>query len=116
MSKNQLSILLGKNIVSIRKKRGLTQRALAEKLLISSDAMVCIEKGRNAPKMSRVQEIADILECSVVELFKSDEEIIKEKTNFLVEQMKHLPLETQEALSALFSSQIQLVENTLKKK
>ena len=41
-----------------------SQKKLAERLEISQDAMARMEKGRIAPKMGRLQDIADTLQCS----------------------------------------------------
>ncbi len=53
-----------------RQKKGMTQIELAERLGIEQHSLSRMEKGIIAPKMSRLQELADILECSVADLFR----------------------------------------------
>jgi len=52
-----------------RKQLGLTQDELAELLRIGQQSMSRIERGVMAPKFERLQEIAQMLHCSVPELF-----------------------------------------------
>lgn len=60
-----------------RKKAGLTQKDLADKLGITASAITQIEKGLTMPDINRVSAIADILKISVDELFRGKNEKIK---------------------------------------
>ena len=64
MVENKLALIVGENIPDRRRRLGLSQKELAERLEISQDAMARMEKGRIAPKMGRLQDIADTLQCS----------------------------------------------------
>ena len=64
MAENKFVLIVGENISDRRRRLGLSQKKLAERLEISQDAMARMEKGRIAPKMGRLQDIADTLQCS----------------------------------------------------
>lgn len=65
MAENKFALIVGENISDRRRRLGLSQKKLAERLEISQDAMARMEKGRIAPKMGRLQDIADTLQCSL---------------------------------------------------
>ncbi len=64
MAENKFALIVSENISDRRRRLGLSQKKLAERLEISQDAMARMEKGRIAPKMGRLQDIADTLQCS----------------------------------------------------
>ena len=64
MAENKFALIVGENISDRRRRLGLSQKKLAERLEIRQDAMARMEKGRIAPKMGRLQDIADTLQCS----------------------------------------------------
>lgn len=55
----------GKRIKEMRKKAGMTQAQLAEKLGISADGMSSIERGKNGVSVDLFGIMATTLECSV---------------------------------------------------
>lgn len=61
------------NIRRIRKERGLTQEELAELCDTSVSYIGLLEIGRNVPKLSTIEKIADALGVDYIELFKSTE-------------------------------------------
>ena len=71
---------LGKNISARRKALGMTQMELADKLGISYQAVSNWERGQTAPDISKLGEIAEILDCSIDELLGSQRtaEVIKQ--------------------------------------
>ena len=62
--------MLGKNIKMRRKKLGLTQQQLAEKLDLSLNFIGKIEVAFSKPSLDTLIQIADALETSVSELTK----------------------------------------------
>lgn len=62
--------LLGKNIKDRRKKLGLTQQQLADKINISLNFMGKIEVAFSKPSLDTLIELADVLETTVSELTK----------------------------------------------
>lgn len=61
------------NIRRIRKERGMTQEKLAELCNTSVSYIGLLEIGRNVPKLSTIERIADALGVDCVELFTSPE-------------------------------------------
>jgi len=70
MRTKPLAKTIGDNIASRRRALGLTQMVLAEQLGIGQDALSRMEKGMISPKISRLQDFAAVLECSVASLFR----------------------------------------------
>ena len=75
---NQIKI--GKFIAECRKRQGLTQIQLAEKLNITDKAVSKWERGMAMPDSSIMLELCDILDITVNELL-SGEKIIMENSN-----------------------------------
>ena len=62
-------IALGKNIQNARKKKKLSQNALAELLNISREHLAKIETAKRFPSLNLIFQIAGVLEISEKELF-----------------------------------------------
>lgn len=103
MREDELITLLGKNMAARRRKAGMTQENLAEILKIAPDTMSRMEKGRFAPKMSRLRDMADALNCSVADLFRDADENAADRASTIAEILKPLPDEAQEALVELMA-------------
>jgi transcriptional regulator with XRE-family HTH domain len=61
--------LLGRNIARFRRKASLTQEELAEKTDYSVDFISLVERGVNAPTVSRLKDIAGVIGVEVWQLF-----------------------------------------------
>jgi len=72
--KQRLATIVGANITALRKMRGWNQIDFAERLGIGADSLSRMERGLVAPRFSRLEYIANILECSVAELFMTQED------------------------------------------
>lgn len=70
MNSRELSRLFGENVQFRRKKMGLTQEELAERIGIGQQSLSRMERGGIAPKFERLQDFAAVLNCSVAELFR----------------------------------------------
>ena len=85
-------IKIGKFIALRRKKAGLTQAQLAEKLCITDRAVSKWETGRAIPDSSIMLELCDVLEITVTDLLKGEvvfmEEYNNEMQNTLMEMIK----------------------------
>ena len=57
--------VLGKRIGEMRKKRGLTQRQLADKLKVSHGRISLYETGDRSPDPEMLKKLADFFGCSV---------------------------------------------------
>ena len=64
-----INVALGLNIQKYRKKCGLTQEALAEKLGVSFQAVSKWETAKSAPDVVFLPMMADIFDCYIDELF-----------------------------------------------
>ena len=60
----------GKRFAEIRKSRGLTQEALADKAGITVLSIGFIEQGRRWPRIATLHKLATCLNVSIDELFK----------------------------------------------
>ena len=70
MRKNaKLPKALGKKIQRLRKKMGLTQEELAEKVGISRAYMGYIEQGRYSASLEVIEKIAKVLKVKMSDLF-----------------------------------------------
>jgi len=67
---------LPKNLKTIRKLRNLTQETVTEKLGISTYSYAKIERGETDVNISRLQQIAKIMEIELSQLFCLDEKKI----------------------------------------
>lgn len=90
---------IGRKISTIRKERGLTQKALAEKLHVSDKSVSKWETGIHFPDIAIMEELAAVLEISVIELLGlenvSSEEMINkislistEEKNMVVKEIR----------------------------
>ena len=68
MDGEKLKNLIGKNITAYRKRCGLTQAGLAEKLNYSDKAVSKWERGESVPDVMTVMQLAELFEISVDEL------------------------------------------------
>ena len=67
----------GKLLMILRKKNGLSQKELAERLSVSTSAVSKWENGKNLPDMMMLSSIADILQVSCDELHNPEKTLEK---------------------------------------
>ena len=65
MDKVSIKQKLGKSIAKARIAQDMTQEVVAEKLGIGNEAMSRIERGIVEPSITRIFELAEILNCDV---------------------------------------------------
>lgn len=104
MAKSELAKIVGENIANRRQRLGFSQKEFAQKLGITQDAMVRMEKGAIAPKMDRLEVIAELLQCPAAYFFRRHNEATDEKAATIVDILKTLPEDGQEALVELVAS------------
>ena len=73
---------IGKFIATSRKKKGLTQIELADKLNITDRAVSKWERGKGCPDISLLEDLSKILDVSIIELLKGE----KKKENKSLEK------------------------------
>ncbi len=113
MQKKQITdvrALLGSRIMEKRKEKNLTQTEFADYLNIEQHSLSRIEKGQMAPKLSRLQEIANGLDCTIADLFRTASQLPNTSTvvkaQELVELLSELTQEQQQIV-------LELVEKTV---
>ena len=89
---------ISKSIVSNRKKRGLTQEELAEKLDVSSAAVSKWERCISTPELSMVCKMADCFEISVDELLGRTNLLLTEEDKYSEKSMKQYDLDLRKDL------------------
>ena len=62
---------IGETIASLRKKKGMTQNELAEKMNVTDKAVSKWERNLSCPDINTISKLADILEVSIEELLKA---------------------------------------------
>lgn len=61
--------LLGARIKELRKRKGITQEQLAEKVDLATRYISLIEVGRSSPSLETIENIASTLEVELQDLF-----------------------------------------------
>lgn len=75
MTDEKLKSLLGANIVAYRKRSGLTQAKLAERLNYSDKAVSKWERGESMPDVLTLVQLAELFDTTVDELLRDPNEI-----------------------------------------
>ncbi|WP_163527225.1 helix-turn-helix transcriptional regulator [Halobacillus ihumii] len=57
------------SIKEMRKEKGFTQDQLAEKILVTRQTIIAIEKQRYEPSIGTAIKLATVLDCSIDSLF-----------------------------------------------
>jgi len=93
---------MSKSILTQRKKRGLTQEELAEKLDVSSAAISKWERGISIPELSMICKLADCFEISVDELLGRTNCLLPEEEKYSENSMKQYDLELRKNVVAKY--------------
>lgn len=109
-SPKSITIQLGEKIRSRRKQLGLTQEQLAEMLGVGHQALSRIEQGHMAPKMDRLPAIAQALQCTVADLFRSPDDTHASYASRLADLLSGLSNQRQEFVFQHISSLIFLLK------
>ena len=72
MSEQELNLIFGRNLLKLLERRGLSQVDLANYLGISEAAVSLWISGKNSPRMSKVDKICELLNCSRSALMAED--------------------------------------------
>ena len=78
-----LNIILAANILKYRKKCGLSQEELANKLGVTFQAVSKWELSKSAPDIFFLPTMADVFECSIDDLFSYMPKSKQEELNLL---------------------------------
>ena len=113
--KCKLPISLGIAIAERRKQKGLTQGQLAGILGISQVSLSQIENGLIAPKLVRLQDIADALSCTVADLFRPSPSDSVQKVAMIADMLQALPERYQDMFLSMIESAVSSLRNDDKK-
>lgn len=97
----ELSEIIGENIAQRRKRLGMSQKALAERLGVSQTSMNQMEKGVTVPKFHRLTVLSRALQCSVASLFRPYAYDTKNRVEIISDALSQLPEEAQDAVVSL---------------
>lgn len=75
MNDEKLKNQLGENIAALRKRGGMTQAALADRINYSDKAVSKWERGESIPDVLTLMELSEIFEVSVDELLRDPNEL-----------------------------------------
>lgn len=104
---------IGKKIKFYRKKRGLTQEQLAEKVELSSHFISALERGMYSVKLENLVKIINVLECTADDLFcDSLSDKTRANASRLAKEMATLPEHEQERIFKV----VELLVHTAKRK
>lgn len=88
MEQRQSDIHIARNIIRLRKKMGLTQAALAEKLYVSNKTVSKWERGAGYPEMPQIIRLADLFGVTVDTLLRGEKNGIAVAGNILTDEVK----------------------------
>ena len=97
---------MSKSIIVQRKRLGLTQEELAEKLDVSAAAISKWERGISTPELSMVCKMADCFGISVDELLGRTNCLLPEEEKYSEKSMKQFDLDLRKNLIAKYEDRI----------
>lgn len=97
---------MSKSIIAQRKKRGLTQEELAEKLDVSPATISKWERGISTPELSMVCKLADCFEITVDELLGRTNCLLPEEEKYSEKSMKQYDLELRKSVVTKYENRV----------
>ena len=97
---------MSKSIIAQRRKRGLTQEELAEKLDVSPAAISKWERGISTPELNMVCNLADCFEISVDELLGRANCLLPEEEKYSKNSMKQYDLELRKSVITKYENRV----------
>jgi len=73
----EVDAIIGRNIMKMRKLRGLTQKGLAKMLDITPQQVQKYEMGKNAVLPAKLSRMAEIFRCDIQDFFHDSDVIFK---------------------------------------
>lgn len=70
-----ITIIFGKKVAELRKKRQMSQEALADKCNLHRTYIGAIERGEKSPTLNTVEKIAKGLNVEIYEFFVRNEQV-----------------------------------------
>lgn len=113
LKKLEMAKIVGRNIYGRRKNLGMTQAELSEKIGVGADALSRFEKGTITPKYERLPDIAAALNCSVPDLFRTEDAPVGVKLGIIEDMLRPMPNDLQEDVICMMANMIQLMKKHL---
>lgn len=104
MHQKEQRISLGANIAKLRKKHGLTQEQLAEKLFVSNKAVSKWERGAGYPEITQLVSLSEVFGVPVDALLKSEKSGIAIAGNVLTDSVKLIDVYPEKGMLTNISS------------
>ena len=112
MSNKKLAEIVGKNIAVRRREIGITQEELGRKLghKVLQDSISRLEHGKTEPRFSRLQALADILDCKVADLFREPESKAQEQTTRFADIIRHFSPQAQKQVVDMVEQMAKIIK------
>lgn len=94
----ELAVAIGKAIASRRKKAGMGQDEVAERLGIGDEAVSRMERGKTIPTVLRLAQLADIFGCRLEELISEVSNRPSDQVEQIESMLRNLPIKDREAV------------------
>jgi transcriptional regulator with XRE-family HTH domain len=88
--KTQVTEQVGKAIAQTRKTLGMTQQHVAEKINVAVETVSRIETGDMSTTLKRLEQFAELFNCSVASFFRSPDSSSEEMTMTIADMMRSL--------------------------
>jgi transcriptional regulator with XRE-family HTH domain len=66
----QIAAVIGRNLAAVRKRQGLTQAAVAERIDVDAETISRFERGTVTPGISTLERLCSALECSWTDILE----------------------------------------------
>lgn len=95
-------VIIGNRIKQLREKRSLTQRKLAELVLVSSSSITRLESGKSMVSVFTMMKIAEILNVSMADILKGTDQSIEQELVTLAMKLSQCPIKQRKKLIQSF--------------
>ena len=108
MATSDIGRQIADNIFRQRKKNGLTQAQLAERVQMEKESISRIESGKITPSLNSLERFADVLGCPVVDLVRSASPDSQTQAETIAELIRPLPHAQREAIVRFVGEAVRL--------
>lgn len=104
-------VKIGSRVRELREIRGMTQKMLADKVMVSGSCITRLESGETIMSIFSLIKIADVLDVGIEEILKDYTRYEQPATELdrLVRRIKKLPLEKQKKIISAMEQVIDLL-------
>lgn len=95
-------VIIGNRIKQLREKKSLTQRKLAELVLVSASSITRLESGKSMVSVFTMMRIAEVLNVSVADILKGAEKSVELELVTLAMKLSQCPSEQRQKLIQSF--------------